>query len=101
MIEVSSGEYGDVLPKLIGAWNTHVAENLCRENSTSSSTNSSLKQMMVSILPCTVKTQNKSIFGGVSQLSQVRFFLGSFKELRYELQDEIKDTNNGRKSHEI
>ena len=75
VIEVSSGEYGDVVPMLVKAWNAYVAENMSRGSSTSSNTNSNFKQMMVSILPCTMKSENKNIFGGVSQLSQVSCFL--------------------------
>jgi hypothetical protein len=56
---------------LVKAWKVYVAENMSRGNSASSSTSSNFKQMMVSMLPCTIKAENKSIFGGVSQLSQV------------------------------
>lgn len=44
---------------------------MSRGSSTSGTSSSNFKQMMVSILPCTMKSENKSIFGGVSQLSQV------------------------------
>ena len=72
VIEVSSGEYGDVVPTLVKAWNAYMLENVSPGSSArSSSTSSNFKQMMVSFLPCAMKSENKSIFGGVSQLSQV------------------------------
>ena len=85
VIEVSSGEYGDVVPMLVKAWNAYVTKHMSRANSASNSTSSNFKQMMVSILPCTIKTEKQSIFGGVSQLSQ---FMVLFKRA---LQSLIRD----------
>ena len=63
---------------LVKAWNAYVAKHMSRANSASSSTSSNFKQMMVSILPCTIKTEKQSIFGGVSQLSQVWYLVHKF-----------------------
>ena len=69
---MSSGVYGDAVPLLAKAWSAHVAENMKPKRcSTSSSASTNFKNVMRSVLPCTMKIKKKSIFGGVSQLSQV------------------------------
>ena len=104
VIEVSSGEYGDVVPRLVKAWKAHQAAEsvtLFANNNNNENSNPYFKQMMVSILPrCAVKGQSNrsSVFGGVSQFSQVgnlvHFYVKRWKVLITLIIDQLSSLIN-------